>query len=235
MCSWCNQREEAWKITRFPCVGRWRFLHVPDPQDPTYQQLLFRLTIPKSTDAVLDLGCFLGQALRQFRADGVPGSRLFGIDLQSQFFSIGYELFRDADRLGATFLAADILDLDDRKFRKLKRQVTIIHATSFFHLFSWTQQVYIGKRMVSFLRPGTKNALVYGRQAGTIQPGKSTNDRAGAYLHDQISFQRLWDEIGSLTNTRWKVEMEREADEAADLVVYAKDVYPVSFKVYQIS
>jgi hypothetical protein len=55
------------------------------------------------------------------------------------------------------------------------------------------------------------------------------------YLHDKNSFQRLWDEVGFLTNTRWTVEMEAAGEKIRDLPRVEKDAQPVNFAIHQIS
>ncbi|KAF7545440.1 hypothetical protein G7046_g9565 [Stylonectria norvegica] len=228
-------REKAWGVSHYPCVGRWKFLYILDPRDPRYQQVLFRLTMRGSRDVLLDLGCCVGQVIRQLRSDGVDGAQLIGTDLQSKFIDIGYDLFQDRDSLGATFITGDMLDPEDSRLTWLRGKVTIIHAGSFFHLFNWIQQLYIGKRLVEFLKPGIRNALIYGRQVGTDHPGQGRTSHRSAYLHDQASFQRLWDEIGSLTRTRWKVQIEPTGEPVAKLPGFASEAYPVNFTIYQIS
>lgn len=50
-----------------------------------------------------------------------------------------------------------------------------------------------------------------GRQVGTKNPGgvqRMGEKGKGRYLHDGESMQRLWDEIGERTGTRWKVKAE---------------------------
>lgn len=228
------QRDEAWKVARIPYIGRWKFLGLTDLNDPRYRQVLFRLSIRQSRDALLDLGCGLGQALRQFRADGVNGSQLFAIDAESRFIESGYSLFQDRHSLNATFLVGDMVDPDDTRPSKLNGLVTIIHAGSFFHLFSWSQQLHIGKQLVGFLKPGTKNALIYGRQAGTSTPRDVLVNRSSPYLHNQESFQRLWDDVGSWTGTKWKVEMEDTGSVIPQLVKVDKTLRSVNFTIYQI-
>lgn len=192
--------------------------------------------MPRSNDAFLDLGCCVGQVLRQLRHDGVQGNQLFGTDVQSKFVEIGYDLFQDQDEFGATFVVGDMLDPDDTRLDDLLHKVTIIYAGSFFHLFNWTQQVYIGKRLVGFLKRGTKNALIYGRHIGTTRPGPSPlgNDMS-PYLHDKDSFQRLWDEVGYLTNTKWAVEIEPAGEKIVDVPRIDRDAQPVNFVIHQIS
>ncbi|RDA83187.1 hypothetical protein CP532_6442 [Ophiocordyceps camponoti-leonardi (nom. inval.)] len=128
-----------------------------------------------------------------------------------------------------------MVDPDDSRLDRLRGAVTIIYAGSFFHLFTWTQQLYIGKRLVSFLKPSTKNGLIYGRHVGTTRPGELSVSNKSVYLHDRDSFQRLWDEIGGLTKSRWKVEMEVSQEAVCLLQRRQKHLRPVSFTVYQIS
>ncbi|KAI1025668.1 hypothetical protein LB503_006758 [Fusarium chuoi] len=228
-------REKAWCISQYPCVGRWKFLYIPDPKDPRYQQALFRLNVAGSRDVLLDLGCGVGQVIRQFRADGVDGAQLIGTDLQSKFIDVGYDLFQDRHSLNATFVAGDMLDPADKEMALLRGKITMVHAGSFFHLFNWVQQLYIGKRVVEFLKPGTKNALIYGRQVGTNHPGPSSTSTRSAYLHDQSSFQRLWDEVGALTKTRWQVQVEPTGEPVSKVPGFSNHAFPVNFTVYQVS
>lgn len=218
-----------------PCIGRWKFLHLADRHDARYQHILFRLTLPHSNDALLDMGCCLGQALRQLRADGVDGSQLFGTDLNPTMIDIGYDMFRDRDTLGATFVIGDMIDPDDCRISQLEGGVTLVQADSFFHLFNWTQQLYIGKRVVSFLKPGTKNAVIFGRQAGTLKPGILASDENSPYLHNSESFQQLWDEVGNMTGTKWAVQFEPDGGLSSELPGIEKDTLAVKFTVHQIS
>lgn len=221
-------------MSSFPCIGRWKFLNLPDRDDARYQHVLFRLTLPKSNDALLDLGCCLGQALRQLRADGVHGSQLFGMDLNSALVDIGYDMFRDRDSLGATFVIGDMIDPDDTRISQLEGQITLVQADSFFHLFNWMQQLYIGKRIVSFLKPGTKNAIIFGRQAGSFKQEPSSTGRTSPYLHNQDSFQQLWNEVGKMTGTRWAVQVEPDGDLCSELPGIEKETLPIKFTVHQV-
>lgn len=217
-----------------PFIGRWKFLVLNDTNDSRYQQALFRLRLSQSRDSFLDLGCGLGQALRQFRDDGVDGSRLFGLDSSSQLVSSGYDLFQDRNSLGAHFTVGDVTDPDDLSLEELNGQVSIIHAGSFFHLFSWKQQLYIGKRLVDFLQPGIRNAFIYGRHVGVTTTREVENNDSSPYLHSQESFQHLWDEVGELTRTKWKVEVESSGEAIAWLPGNPKGAQPVNFTIYQV-
>lgn len=157
---------------------------------------------------------------------------MYGTELETRFFDVGYALFKDRDTLGATFVPGDMLDFDDTRLNALQGKVTIIHASSFFHLFNRVQQLGIGKRLVSFIKPGTTNALVFGRQMGTRKPGSPRgNARCIAYLHNESSFQKLWDEIGALTGTKWTVMFDHGVDDPTDMDDTPR---PIDFTVYQI-
>ena len=190
------------------------------------------MKLSKSEDALLDLGCGVGQILRQLRADGVESSRLFGLDNETRLIEVGYELFKDKERFDATFVVGDMIDPDDTRLVGLRGKVTMIHAASFFHLFTWLQQLYIGKKIVSFLRPGLRNALIYGRDAGR-PAGVPNTDETGPYVHDEVSFQKLWDEVGLLTGTKWRVHVETE-DQLEDSFGNKIPIVAMNWFVYQI-
>lgn len=217
-----------------PFVGRWKFLTLNDTGDSRYQQALFRLRLSKSRDTILDLGCGLGQALRQLRNDGVDGSRLFGLDSNSHLVSSGYELFRDRRSLRARFTIGDVTDPNDPRLKELHGRISIIHAGSFFHLFSWKQQLQIGRRLVDFLKPGICNAFIYGRHVGVSTTNDALKNDVSPYLHNQESFQRLWDEVGELTGTRWEVEVEPSEENLAGLPGQPKGLQTVNFTIYQV-
>lgn len=120
-------------------------------------------------------------------------------------------MFQDREKMkDATFLAGDVFNEDG--LRGLEGKATMIHAANFFHLFPRENQVVAGVRVVRFLRSDAKNAFIFGRQVGSLQPGEretaSSSRPTEFFLHDQASFQALWDEIGQVTETKWKVDME---------------------------
>ena len=146
-------------------------------------------------------------------ADGAPGENLYGADLRLEFLELGYELFQDKGVLKAHFLECDLFEEDDKaeggkELSKLDGKIDIIHTASFLHLFGWEDQVRAGMRMVRLM---TNDALVFGRQVGTPKPGVYTsrsNKSRTRYSHDPESFQKMWDEIGEKTMTKWKVIAE---------------------------
>lgn len=138
--------------------------------------------------------------------DGVPPENLYASDLRQDFYDIGYELFADKTTLKCQFIQADIFDENSALVRTLSDKVDIINAASFFHLFSWDQQIVVAKRLVNLLcaRPGS---LLIGRQAGCIDP-VDPDDKENAprhYRHDSRTWERLWKRVGEETGTEWEV------------------------------
>ncbi|KFG83037.1 hypothetical protein MANI_021391 [Metarhizium anisopliae] len=234
-------RDRLWDVVNYPCIGLWAFTKLHSTTDSRFeaatQRLLANPSKPGGTSAaILDIGCCIGQTLRHLAHKGVHPSRLYGTDLRPEFIRIGNELFGDEHR-GPTFVAGDVLNADDSSMKELDGKVTIIHAAYFFHLFTWDDQVRIGERMVRFLQPGTGDAVVFGRHIGTLRPRElevPTTRASRCYLHDGQSFQRLWDEVGSRTGTRWRVEAEMTDRLHVRFPFFGDDEKYMSFGVYQI-
>lgn len=199
-----SQREKAYNVFNYGCIGRWRFLDLYITEAPEYLDIITRL---KAGEKLLDLGCCFGHILRQLAFDGSPADNLTGADLRPEFIELGYELFRDKDTFGAHFMTADILDPTDTVLAALDGKFDVVHTASFFHLFGWDDQVKIGERVVRFFRPGAK-ALVLGRQSARREPlsveaWRQTDEKK--YHHNVASLQQLWDVIGEKTGTKWRV------------------------------
>ncbi|EFX01669.1 hypothetical protein CMQ_8135 [Grosmannia clavigera kw1407] len=199
----------AYAVFPYPCLSRWRFLDLYLAVRPEYPDILKRLL---SGDRLLDAGCCFGQVLRQLIYDGAPPESVAGTDLRPEFIELGYELFQDRSALPAsTFVTGDIFaasspDGND-SLARLDGRFGILHTASFFHLFDWDDQVRIGERIVRFFRPDVREPLVLGRQVGNRHAQAIENmSRTGEiYRYNPASMQRLWDEIGARTGTRWSV------------------------------
>lgn len=184
-------RDRLWDVYPDPCVGRFRFASLDFAADAYYQVALFKLlqaqaeeeaaaaeTMPTTTTRLLDVGCCVGQVLRKLAFDGVESSRLLGTDIEPRFLDIGYDLFRDRDTFRGEFVFGDLLlhnnNSDDENVNEnsndnddplaaLDGKATFVHATSFFHLFTWDDQVRAACRIVRFLRPPRARAPRGGR------------------------------------------------------------------------
>ncbi|KAI0969657.1 hypothetical protein F4678DRAFT_439611 [Xylaria arbuscula] len=213
-----QMRDRLWDVYPYACVGRFRFVSMEFATDAYYQVALFRLlqaqceSEPAGNETrLLDVGCCVGQVLRKLAFDGVDSSRLYGTDVEPRFLDIGFDLFRDRDKFQGEFIIGDMLKQgeDDERLDVLDGKMSFIHATSFFHLFTWDDQVRVAIRMVRFLQSDRRDVMIFGRQVGTTLP--RDNGRAGSdkvYLHNADSWQRLWDKVGERTETTWKTTME---------------------------
>jgi hypothetical protein len=147
--------------------------------------------------------------LRKVASDGAPSENLYGCDLRPKFFSLGYRLFRDKETLKSKFFVADIFDLAS-PLSSLYGKIDIIYAGSFLHLFGYAQQLEVCKQIVKLLKD-KKGSMLLGRQVGNLDPGEKvheTRKERTVYRHDSESFKKMWEEVGELTGTNWKVESE---------------------------
>ncbi|KAJ5747909.1 uncharacterized protein N7511_009605 [Penicillium nucicola] len=196
--------EHVKKVFPYPCIGAFRFLDMSVVQSPVYAEILHRL---KSGEKLLDVGCAVGQELRQLVFDGVPSENLYASDLRQDFFDIGYDLFNDHDSLKSQFIMADIFDDNSDLVKALSNGINIVNAASFFHLFDWDRQVTIAKRLIGLLhdQPGS---LLVGRQVGRVDPPppEKKNEAGYRYRHDPSTWKKLWEQVGAETGTEWEVE-----------------------------
>jgi len=200
-------RDEAWQVFPYPCIGQWRFLDLSIGRHPSYPEILKRLQ--SGTQKYLDLGCCFGQDIRRLVHDGVVSENCFGSDLRLDFMELGYDLFLDKETLRSRFIPSDVFD-PESELKVLNGRIDIIHAASFFHLFSRDEQVIVGKRCVELLKP-QKDSLIVGRQVGNIEAGEfphRTNPNNMMFRHDIASWTQLWKEIGNATGTEWDVKAE---------------------------
>ncbi|KAI0382333.1 hypothetical protein F5Y04DRAFT_53194 [Hypomontagnella monticulosa] len=205
-------RDRLWEIYPYVYIGHFRFLSLKFTLDPRYKIALNRLLAPGSEATFLDVGCCVGQVLRQLVFDGVDSSRLYGTDLEPRFLDAGFDLFKDRDTFKGAFVAGDMLkesDGDgDEILKRLDGRMSIIHATSFFHLFTWDDQVRAARRLVRLLKADDPDIMIFGRQVGTTTPGARQGARGDKrFLHNATSWQELWDEVGKLTGTAWRTEV----------------------------
>ena len=194
---------------------------------------------PARPQTLLDLGCCLAQDLRKLVFDGVPSENLYGLDVERRFVDIGYELFRDAASLKSRFVVQDMLASDTEKdhdvnggdfpggevatsatppelipLAALENRVSIIVANSFFHLYSYTDQLRLAKRVVRLLSP-ERGSLILGRQVGSSQPGEynAVDNKGTRYSHDVASFRQFWEKVAEETGDGCKFRVEAVLDE----------------------
>ena len=168
------------------------------PKSPAYHKIIKRL---QGGESFLDIGCFLGQDLRRLVADGAPSERLYAVDVVNHW-ELGYELFRDRERFSAHFMETDIL-YPNAALEALMGTIDIISITHVLHQWDWDDQVKALKRLSELSSPG---AMIVGFQVGSagVRERPATElAKSAAYWHDPVSFQKMWDQVGSETGTKW--------------------------------
>ncbi|KAJ5935203.1 hypothetical protein N7466_004750 [Penicillium verhagenii] len=193
--------QHVMNVFPYPCIGSFRFLDMSISKLPVYPEILSRL---KSGQKLLDVGCAIGQEIRHLVYNGVQSENIYASDLGKDFFSIGYDLFADRETLKSTFIDSDIFDDNSDLVKTLTDNMDIINAASFFHLFTWDQQITVAKRLVSLLRaqPGS---LLVGRQVGRFD-AVDPSEAKGPFRHNMETWKRLWEQVQADTGTKWVVE-----------------------------
>ncbi|KAL6241301.1 hypothetical protein RBB50_011774 [Rhinocladiella similis] len=211
-------RDQGWAILPFPCIGQFRFLELERTlTDPRYEVALTRLRHGGSTEALLDVGCFVGQIVRALAFNGADPAKLYGTDLEQAYLDLGFDLFRDSGKMDRShFIAGDmLLEPRDPRLDAFVGKFTLIHTSSFFHLFDWSLQIKAAKRCVEFMNPKMPNVMVFGGMIGREEPGDIHGPgQSKLFMHNAESWARLWGEVGEATGTQWQTEFEFVDDEA---------------------
>ncbi|KAI1826714.1 hypothetical protein F4861DRAFT_42471 [Xylaria intraflava] len=208
-----RMQARLWAVYPNACVSQFRFAFLGFTDDLFYRGMLSQLLTAKlhsrAEMRLLDVGCCVGQVLRKIAADGVDSSWLYGADIEPRFQELGYELFNDRNKFKAKFVVGDVLTRDstDKRLDVLDGKMTFVHASSFFHMFTWDDQLRAAMRMIRFLDPKAPSAMIFGRQAATLRPNAHQIGANHAYLHSPETWQKLWDEVGERTGTKWDATM----------------------------
>ncbi|KAI1733551.1 hypothetical protein F4680DRAFT_441215 [Xylaria scruposa] len=240
-----NIRDKAWEVAKYPCIGHFTYVRLLefDGTSAGMQRAIERLKAPGSQDTFLELGGFMCQTIRQLAFEGVDSARLYGTDLHAEFIELGYQQFRDRETLKATFVAGDMLipEADyasSEMAQAFNGKISIAHAANFFHLFSWESQLVICERIVRFFRGGFSTespALLFGVQVGSLKPGEIRVGSFNVFLHDEKTFQSLWDEVGKKTGTAWKVSMHAITTAPPKPNAYNEDARTMRYVISQVA
>ncbi|EFE40325.1 hypothetical protein TRV_04937 [Trichophyton verrucosum HKI 0517] len=191
-------RDKAWPLGEYPCVGEWIFLL---PSISAFKQFPEIVHRAKKGATILDIGCCFGQDLRRLAAYGAPTESMYALDINSSLWDLGYELFKDADRMKATFLEGDFLQ-DNSALSCLDGKTDVIIACQFLHLFGWENQIKAMKRVVTLSRLGT---MLIGYQQARLQAREYIRPWGMMFYHNVESFHEMWEIVQQETGTRWSV------------------------------
>lgn len=208
------QRDKAFALHPWPCIGQLRFLRFSLSSYPAYPWIVKRLQSDRHAK-LLDLGCCFGQDLRKAVADGVRSEQLVGLDKFAELNQLGYELFRDRDKLSLQFHERDIMD-DAADWGSLESQFSFVHMTSFLHIWNWEGQLKAAKRVAKLTRPGS---IIVGSGLGSREGGEFPYlDGDGTnFRQSEETFQQLWEEAGQATGSIWDVKATFKVLEAAQM------------------
>ncbi|KAI0888707.1 uncharacterized protein GGS22DRAFT_152199 [Annulohypoxylon maeteangense] len=190
-------RDKAWEIYPWPCVGKFKFIHLSLCKMPSYASMVEGL---KKGARYLDIGFCLGQDVRKLIADGAPGDNIYGIELNGPFIDLGYDLFRDRETLKAQLMQGDALDAsEDSVFAKLAGTVDYIHLGFIMHVFDLEQQQLLLENCLRALKPEA-GALIVGDAVGDVEGVLSP---ANGFWHSEDTFKKLWKGISEKTGQRY--------------------------------
>lgn len=250
-------RDKLWAVHKYPCIGRFAFLNLGMTKSDYYKEAVARLKAEPAAEngeRLLDLGCCVGQVLRQMVFEGVAPQKLAGSDLHREFIDLGFEMFGDADKESSkalTFVAGDILaddGPDPSPLDAFNKSFTMVHAANFFHLFSWDEQIKVAKRIIGFLKDDntaenqdgaaqSPGISIFGAQLAHRLPGEHRimplNPRT-RFLHDATTFQKLWDQVGEETGTRWKTAVTPITNGIGEALMNNPDVKYVLYGVWRV-
>lgn len=195
-----SQRDKAWEIFPYPCIGQFRFLNLSLSKKPSYASILSRI---REGATYLDIGCCIGQDIRKLVHDGAPGGNLHGTELQGEFIRLGYDFFRDRDTLEATLMQADAFDLGEGSpLGGLVGKVDIIHMGQVVHLFGWERQRELLENCVKLLRPASSGTIILGQAVGDVEGGVKPG--AQIFVHNVETFNKMWAEISERAGLKFE-------------------------------
>ena len=117
---------------------------------------------------------------------------------------MGYELFRDREKLASKFTAGDFFGAGPAGVEE--HSFDFVHAAAFFHLFSWHEQVEAMSKAVRLLKPKS-GSMLFGRQTGLDEAGvvKHPATRSGEmYRHNADSLRKIIAEVSEKTGIELK-------------------------------
>jgi ubiquinone/menaquinone biosynthesis C-methylase UbiE len=162
----------------------------------------------QSGQKFLDLGCCLGQEIRKLVHDGAPSENIMGSELHGEFVELGYDLFRDHDKLKSKFVVGDFFKLTGRGFHG--ERFDIIYQSAFLHLFNLQDQTDLIIKVVTELLKGPGSMFV-GRQIGAINATEYQSKAlrtVACYWHNEETWQRMVNTVASKIGKKFESKFE---------------------------
>jgi SAM-dependent methyltransferase len=173
------------------------------------------LSIIRNGGFFLDVGCCLGQDVRKLVFDGVgDGARnIIGAELNSDFITLGYDLFKDKETAEFRMITANILDdvaSLNASLAEFRGRLSVVQLGMILHLFTWEEQLAVFQNTIQLLKP-EPGTLIIGQATGNLEcgpSGRGHDPKRMTWRHNVESFEKLVKEVGDATGTNWKVTAE---------------------------
>ncbi|CAA7265532.1 unnamed protein product [Cyclocybe aegerita] len=205
---------KAYQVCGYPCIRRFGFMKLNIARLPAYPRAL-SLLLERADPVLLDIGCCFGNDARKVVVDGWSAKNVVASDLRQAFWDYGLELFKSTPESSpATFLAGDAFDdnflaktqlpppSEPRpdlhtitSLNSLHGKISVIHASSFFHLFSEERQLDLAHRLASLILP-EKGSVILGQHIAKPQKGllREGTMLPSMFCHSPASWRQLWEE-----------------------------------------
>ncbi|KAI4201968.1 MAG: hypothetical protein LQ350_002873 [Teloschistes chrysophthalmus] len=195
-------RDQAWIVCLFPNIGTFEFCELLLDRHQSYPTVLQRLKDPAKPATFLDLGTDLGINIRQLIQDGAPAENLWACQNLPAFIDLGFQLFKDKHSLKANLFATDWWGYDDANgpLQALQGTFDIVNTNFFLDVSDYPKQIETCQKLLKLLKP-IPGAMLLGKQAANRQ--HRLGNQQGR--HDEESLEVMWEAIGELTGSRWKV------------------------------
>lgn len=123
---------------------------------------------------------------------------MFASDIESEFWNLSCDLYRDKEKMQAEFTEADIFAPEALKL--LEGRIDVVLVSHFLHLWNWDKQIEAAKKLISLTKPG---AWIVGCQIGSYW-GKEVPFNIGGkesgitmFLHNVETTKRFWKQVGN--------------------------------------
>ncbi|XP_006457973.1 hypothetical protein AGABI2DRAFT_183081 [Agaricus bisporus var. bisporus H97] len=195
-------QKKAYETHKYPCIQNFSFTRQARP-----------------SAIILDIACCFGNDIRKAVADGWPVENALASDISKEFWDQGHELFKSTpETFSVGFVDGDALSsslIEPREpfyspplsprptdlrtlvsLTPLQGHISVIHASSFFHLFDEEKQLALAKQLASLLssEPGS---IIFGSHgglaAGGIDQSKIYAGDRQMFCHSPETWTDLWD------------------------------------------
>ena len=205
-----TQRKQAWDLVPYPSIGALTWLNPYITLHEAHDTILAKV---KEGATIVDCGCFISPDLRYLAFKGAPTANMYGFDIESRFFDIGFNFYNDRDRWEGNFLAADgTKRLEDTALSPLVGQVDIIWCPKYLHIYDRAHQIEVASNLIRLLRPqagsifaGSQNGLPLPEERPLADRGFQGQQKS-FFLGNAETVREIWDEVATRTGTKWKLD-----------------------------